>query len=162
MDLSLFELLLSLLATVSAIVTSFYVIWQFRRAQSTITDLIPNLDDYIFQEDGTWQMDERLVKVFEVIGSRMALSMRQSFFQAQGVDAKLKKGLEKKVVGAFVDSKFGGLKAIAHFLGIDTSEIEEYLIENPSALKSLGPMVSQFMPRGANSPGHSDESVGYG
>lgn len=154
MSLSLFELLLSLLATVSAIVTSLYLIRKFNQAQTTLTDLVPSLDDFIFQENGEWQIDERLVKVFDLIGSRMALSMRQSFFQGQGVQAKIKKGFEKALTGDIIESQLPFINLIPG--------AKAYLQKNPSAIQYALPFMQQFMK--GNSPGQSRsrEGVGYG
>lgn len=161
MDLSLFEPILSILLSISAILTTIYAVWQMRRTASSVHDLIPSLDDYIFQEDGEWQMDERLSKIFEVIGSRMALSMRQSLFQGMGVQKKIQKGLQKAVIGDVVDSKLGPLAGLGGILGIN---VKGYLEKNPGAIQYLLPLAQSFMEK--NSPGRnsdlSHEGIGYG
>lgn len=55
------------------------------------------LDQYIFEENGEWQLDARIGKLIDLVGSRIALSLRQSMFQQMGVDAKLQKGVDKAV-----------------------------------------------------------------
>ena len=137
------ELLLTLIGTFSAIGVSLYAIYELKRTQRSLLDLLPSLDDFIFEKDGEWQVDERLVKVFDLVGSRIALSMRQSLFQGMGVEKKIQGGLQKAVIEDVIDGgalgPIGGLADM--FLG---GKVKDYLTKNPSAINYLLPMIQQF------------------
>jgi len=138
----LFELALSIVGLVFSAVVSLYAIREIKRTKDSVMDIIPSLDDYIFQdeESGEWQIDARLGKMFDHVGSRMALSIKQSLFQSAGVDAKLEKGAWKAAVDDIFDSgalgQIGGLADV-----FSNGRLRDYCKKNPSAIKTILPMV---------------------
>lgn len=106
---------------------------------------IPSLDDYIRQENGEWFIEERLGKMLDLLGSRFALSMRQSMFQSMGVDAKLQKGVDKAIgMDMLNGSGIGGLLDL-----IGMSNTKSMLAKNPKTLglilQRVAPMLNQFL-----------------
>ena len=127
-----------------------------RRSISSVSEMLPSLDDFVFEKDGEWQMDARLGKLIDHFGSRIALSIRQSIFQKKGVDAKLVKGFTKALAKDGVQSNpiLAGLEG----LGFNASD---YLLQNPRIIEMIRPFLQNL---GKNSPAstHSDRIGGYG
>jgi hypothetical protein len=142
----LLELLIAVAGLVLTSVVSLVGIREIKRTKEAVFEAIPSLDDYIFQdeESGEWQIDARLGKMFDHVGSRMALSIKQSLFQGMGVQKKIEKGLQSAVIDDVLDSgalgQIGGLADI--FLG---GRVREYLKQNPSAINALVPLLSGAM-----------------
>lgn len=133
---------------------SFYSIREIRRSRALITDNLPSLDDFIFQKDGEWKMDERIVKVFDMLGSRIAQSMRMNLLQGMGADAKNVKAVDKAIGLDFMDSS--GIGGILDLLGMSNTKMQ--LAKNPKTLQlimqRIAPML-QNMKLGQNNPGQS-------
>ena len=136
---------MALAGFVLTLVVSFYAVRQIKQSKDELLGMMPSLDDYVFQdEEGTWQLDQRLGKMFDHVGSRMALSIKQSIFQGMGVSKKIEKGLQNAVIDDVLDSgalgQIGGLADI--FLG---GKVRDYLKRNPSAINYLMPLLSGAM-----------------
>ena len=128
------------------LLVSFYAVRQIKQSKEELLDMMPSLDDYVFQdqESGEWQLDARLGKMFDHVGSRMALSMRQSFFQEKGVSKKIEKGLQSAVIDDVLDS--GALGQIGGLADVVTGgRVRDYLKKNPSAINFLIPMIQGAM-----------------
>jgi len=153
-ELSLLELLLSLFGLICAMGTSLYAIRTMKQAQGKLTEMMPSLDDFVWEEDGKWLMDQRLGKLVDALGSRLALSLRQSIFQGQGVNAKLLKGLGKAVAK---DQIAGNpILSIAEGFGFNAGA---YLQKNPQ----LGTILASLFQGKGNSPGQDSGGLGgYG
>lgn len=104
------------------------------------------LDQYVWQEEnGEWRMDERIGKLIDFVGSRFALSVRQSMFQAMGVDQKLQKGVDKAFALDLMDNT--GIGGILELLGM--RNVKSILARNPKTLTMVleraEPLISKFM-----------------
>ena len=133
------ELILTVASTISLILSSLYAIREIKRAKASI----PSLDDFIEQDGETWMVDERLGKLIDALGSRMALSMRQSFFQQQGVAAKLEKNVKKAFSQDLMDqSGIGGILDLAGF-----SNVKKQLVNNPQTLEQIMRIAGPYLAR---------------
>ena len=133
---------MALAGFVLTLLVSFYAVRQIKQSKEELLGMMPSLDDYVFQdEEGTWQLDQRLGKMFDHVGSRMALSIRQSLFQGQGVQAKIEKGAYGALVDDVFDSgvlgQIGGLADM--FSG---GRFRDYCKKNPSAIRTIIPLLS--------------------
>lgn len=150
----MFESLLSFAVAISSIIVALYAIYQMRGMKSSIHDLIPSLDDWVWEEEGEWKMDARLGKLIDGVGSRLALSMRQSMFQKMGVDAKLQKGVDKAIGLDFMDST--GIGGILDMLGMGNTK--QILARNPKTLQiilqRIAPFIGQLGKGGVPSQGY--------
>ena len=132
-----------------------------RQFRADVHEMLPNLDDFIAKEGDQWMVDERLGKLIDALGSRMALSMRQSFFQSQGVDAKLRKSVDKAFATDLMDgSGIGGILEIA---GLEN--VANILKKNPKTLNMIlqraGPLLQSFTGQKNNSGSKSSGGAGY-
>lgn len=109
------------------------------------------LDQYVFQdESGQWQMDARIGQIVDFVGSRIALSMRQAFYQQMGVNRKLEKHVDQALAGDIMNGS--GIGGILDLLGMhDTKKV---LANNPKTLglilQRVAPLLSQFQQRSAS------------
>ena len=111
----------------------------FKKAES----LVPSLDDYVFQENGEWRIDERLVKITDVIGSRMAQSIKMSFLQGMGANAKIDKGLKTAMTQDLIENKAPWLNTIAGFLGFEPKNTAAYITKHPEQINFLLGLIGQ-------------------
>lgn len=126
---------MTLLSLFVCLGVSSYGIYEMRKARSSI----PSFDQFVWQEGEEWVIDARLGKLIEAVGSRMALSMRQSFFQAQGVEAKLTKNVDKAIGLDIMDTT--GIGGILDLLGMGNTK--NMLAKNP---RTLGLIVQRVAP----------------
>ena len=147
----MFEQILTIVATFGALATSLYAVWQMRKFR----DMMPSFEDVIWEENGEWHVREDISKLIDAFGSRFALSMRQSFFQAQGVDAKLSKNVDKAFSLDLMDSS--GIGGVLDVLGF--SNVKQMLAKNPRTLQMIlsrvAPLLQNFG-QGQTSDGGSD------
>ena len=116
-----------------------------------VEDMIPSIDDFISEENGEWQIDERLVKVIDLAGSRMFQSAKMSAIQGLGAQAKIEKGLQGAFAADIIENKMPILDLIGEFAGIN---VKKYITKHPQAIAQIvqmfGPMMQNF---GKNNPG---------
>ena len=136
---------MALIPSVVSIGFALYGIHEIRNSKRMVQEIVPSLDDYIFQDDaGEWHVEERLAKVFDLVGSRMAQSIRMSFLQGLGAQRKIEKGLKGALAKDIVEKKMPLLNLAGEFLGFNT---QEYLGKHPEAIGQLlqlaGPLLGQ-------------------
>ena len=141
----MFELAISIAGLILTLGMSIYAFREIRRTKDSVMDMIPSLEDYIFQdEEGNWEVDQRIGALVNAVGSRIGTNIKQSFFQGMGVNKKIEKGLQSAVIDDVLDSgalgQIGGLADI--FLG---GKVRDYLKRNPSAINYLMPLLSGAM-----------------
>ena len=161
------ELLLSLLGLILMAGVSFISLREIRRTRSSI----PSLSDFIKKgEDGETIMREDITMVIDAFGSRIAKSLKMSFLQSMGADAKLEKGLEGAIAQDMIENKFPLLELAGDFAGFN---VKKYLVKNPRAIRQLlqlaGPLLKgQNLGDLVGSPSHispsnmKNDGVGYG
>lgn len=120
---------------------SFYSIREIRRSRALITENIPSLDDFVFQEDGEWVMDARLGKLIDALGSRIAQSGKMSILQGLGADAKNVKAVDKAIGMDMMDAS--GIGGILDILGL--SNVKQILIKNPRSMAIVAQRIAPFM-----------------
>lgn len=141
---------------------SFYSIREIKRSRALITENLPSLDDFVFEEDGQWVMDARLGKLIDAFGSRIAQSLKMSLLQGLGAQAKIDKGMKGAMAADIVENKMPILNLIGDFLGFNT---KKYISKHPEALAQLMPLLQNMTSGkgrgvGQSNPGH--DGVGYG
>jgi len=122
--------------------------------------MIPDFNDFIKEENGEWMLEPRIAKIIDVLGSRMAHSLRQAMFQSMGVDAKLGKGVDKAIgLDILNESGIGGLLDL-----VGMSETKKMLARNPKTmgmiLQRVGPLLGQLSLGKNNSGGSSGSQLG--
>lgn len=146
--MTLLSTLLSLSALVCSLIIAVIGIREMRQARRSI----PSFDDYIWQENGEWRIDERIGKMLDYVGSRFALSTRQALFQQMGVDAKLQKHVDKAISLDFMDTS--GIGGILDLLGMGNTK--QILAKNPRTLgiilQRVAPFLGQWMKNQHGSP----------
>ena len=102
-------------------------------------EFIPDLDSIVtVNEDGTCNMDARLIAVIDAVGSRLFQSAKMSMLQGLSVDAKLEKGLKGAIAQDIIEEKFPLLDAGAGILKDFTGyNVKKYITKNPEALMQL-------------------------
>jgi hypothetical protein len=156
--LTLFQEILTAISLV-IMITLFYLSFrEMRRAQNRI----PSLDKFVQFERGengetTVVMDERLVAVFKAFGSNVAQSLKMSFLQGLGAQAKVEKGLQSAIAQDIVEEKMPLLNLVGDFLGFNT---KQYIAKHPAAIGQIAqlaaPLLGQFTGQNQrnNSPGN--------
>lgn len=123
--------ILSFVGLITALITALVIFRQFKQAQA----MIPSFDDLFEEgEDGQLLVDERLSKVIDAFGSRMAKSLKMSFLQGLGAEAKISKGLKGAVAQDIVDNKFPLFNLIGDAMGFNT---KQYVAKHPEAIGQL-------------------------
>ena len=79
-------------------------------------------------------MREDLAMVVDAFGSRMAKSIRMSFLQGLGANAKIEKGLKGALATDIVENKMPLLNLASDVLGFNT---KQYISKHPEALGQL-------------------------
>ena len=102
-------------------------------------NLIPDLDSFVtFNEDGSVNMDPRIVAVIDGVGSRMFQSAKMSMLGGLSGDARLEKGLKSAITQDIIEEKFPLLDAGAGILKEFTGfNVKKYITKNPEALMQL-------------------------
>ncbi len=102
-------------------------------------ELIPELDSFItFNEDGSVNMDQRIVAFIDAVGSRIFQSAKMSMLQGLSVNAKLDKGLKRAIGQDIIEEKMPLLNAGAGILKDFTGyNVKKYIVDNPDALMQL-------------------------
>ena len=133
--MAIFETLLALASLLIVVFISFLSLRKMNRFEN----LIPDLDSFVsFNEDGTVNMDQRIVAVIDGIGSRLFKSAKMSMLQGLSVDAKLEKGLKSAISQDIIEEKFPLLDAGAGILNDFTGyNVKKYITKNPEALMQL-------------------------
>jgi len=137
-----FEAILTSLATICAIIVPLYAVWQMKKMQNRI----PSFDDFITKDsEGEIIVDERIVTIFKLLGSNIAQSIKMSFLQGLGANAKIEKGLQGAMALDVVENKMPVINLIGDFLGFNT---KQYISKNPQAigqiLRMAGPLLKNF------------------
>ena len=139
----MFELLLSLFALICAISTSLYAIREMKVSRALITEKMPHLEDYIQKgKDGTITMREDIAMVIDAFGSRIAKSLKMSFLQGLGAQAKIDNGLKGAMMEGVVQNQMPILGLLGDIFGIP---VEKYLRKHPEAIMQLAPMGAKLM-----------------
>ena len=118
-----------------------------------------NLKNLIGKDDeGNIVVDERIVHVVDLLGSRLMQSFKMSALQGLSVNSKLEKGLKGAFAKDIVDQKLPILNLLGDFMGYN---VKQYVAKNPDALMQLLSMpqvqgfLGKFMGGGAaNNPGN--------
>jgi len=114
---------------------SIYSFREIRRSRALITDSIPSLSDYIQKgENDEIIMREDLAMVIDGFGSRIAKSLKMSFLQGLGANAKIEKGLKGAMAQDIVENKMPLLNLAGDILGFNT---KQYIAKHPDALGQL-------------------------
>jgi len=130
---------------------SFYSLREIKRSRALITDSLPSLEDYVHRgEDGEINIREDLAMLIDAFGSRMAKSLKMSFLQGLGAQAKIDKGIKGAMAMDVVENKMPILNLIGDVLGFNT---KKYISQHPEALAQLIPYVQGLMQN--NSPGQT-------
>lgn len=142
--LALIELLLSLLALITTLGFGLVYYREMKRSKVEILELVPAMEDFVWQQDGEWKMDERLVKVFDMLGSRIAQSGKMALMQQMGADAKNVKAVDKAIGADMMDAS--GIGGILDVLGL--SNVKRQLIKNPKTMaivaQRIAPMIQNM------------------
>ena len=162
MNLRVIEALLSLLGLLIPSAVSLFILYKVNKAQRSVEEMIPSLDDFIeIGEDGTVNMDERLVKLIDGFGSRIAQSLRMSFLQGLGANAKIEKGLQGAMTADIIDKKMPIVNLIGDIFGIETTK---YITKHPNAIGQLvsmaGPMLPKFLQGMMKNNGQPEQVTG--
>jgi len=92
------------------------------------------LDETIIRED--------IVSLIDAFGSRMAKSLKMSFLQGLGANAKIEKGLKSAMAQDIIEEKMPLLNLAGDILGFNT---KQYISKHPDALGQLiqlaGPLL---------------------
>jgi len=129
-----------------------------------VSNRIPEIDDLfqVVEEDGkrVVHMDERIVLAIDTFGSRMAQSLRMSFLQGLGADAKLEKGLEGAMALDIVENKMPLLNLAGDIFGFNT---KKYIAKNPRALGQLLKLAAPYLQNfNLGSMGNNDQTMQKG
>lgn len=145
--MTLFEAILTALTSFFAISMTLYAVWQMKRTKQEVMEIIPDFDNFfkIEEVDGKRQiaMDERIVMFIDAFGTRVAQSLKMSFLQGMGVDAKLSKGLKTAMTQDILEEKMPLLN-----LGLDVAgdmtgyNVKKYITKNPEAIGQLFSMIA--------------------
>ena len=102
-------------------------------------NLIPDLDSFVtFNEDGSVNMDPRIVAVIDGVGSRMFQSAKMSMLGGLSGDARLEKGLKGAIAQDIIEEKFPLLDAATGILKDFTGyNVKKYITKNPEAAMQL-------------------------
>ena len=133
--MAVFETLLALASILIVVFISFLSLRKMNRFE----ELIPELDSFVtFNEDGSVNMDPRIVAVIDGIGSRMFQSAKMSMLGGLSGDARLEKGLKSAITQDIIEEKFPLLDAGAGLLNEFTGfNVKKYITKNPEALMQL-------------------------
>lgn len=139
--------MLTALTSLFAISVTLYAVWQMKRTKQEVMDSIPDFDNLfkIEEVDGRRQiaMDERIVMFIDAFGSRVAQSLKMSFLQGLGADAKLSKGLKTAMTQDILDEKVPllnlGLEIAGDVVGYN---VKRYVTKNPEAIGQLISLVA--------------------
>lgn len=131
---------------------SFYSIREIRRGRALLTDSLPSLTDYVQQgEGGETIIREDLAMLIDAFGSRIAKSLKMSFLQGLGAQAKIDKGLKGAMASDVIENKMPIINLIGDVLGFNT---KQYISKHPEALGQLaqiaGPYIGQLTGQGNN------------
>lgn len=131
---------------------SFYSIREIRRSRALITESLPSLDDFVFEENGQWVMDARLGKLIDAFGSRIATSLKMSLLQGLGAQSKITKGVKGAMAADIIENKMPILNLVGDVLGFNT---KQYISKHPEAIAQLMPYLQRFIPNQnpQNNPG---------
>jgi len=122
---------------------SFYSLREIKRSRALITENIPSLSDYVQKrEDGEIIIREDLATLIDAFGSRMAKSLKMSFLQGLGANAKIEKGMKGAMAQDIIENKMPLLNLAGDILGFNT---KQYISKHPEALGQLiqlaGPLL---------------------
>ena len=145
------EQLVTAISTFLSLLIALYALLQVKRARASI----PSLDDFVWKEGEEWRCDERIGKLVEFFGSKMAHSLRQSMFQQMGVDQKLSKHVDRALSLDLLDNS--GIGGILDLLGMGNTK--KILANNPKTLglilQRVSPLLGKYLQ--GNSPGQSGQ-----
>jgi hypothetical protein len=145
------EALLSLLGLLIATGVSLYAIREMKQARASI----PSLSDFIKKgEDGETIIREDVMSVIDAFGSRMAQSLKMSFLQGLGAQAKIEKGLKGAMAQDIIENKLPLLDLAGDILGFNT---KQYITKHPEALGQIIQLAGPLLQGGglSNLMGHS-------
>ena len=127
-----------ILATLSLLIVIFISFLSLRK-MNRFEKMIPELDSFVtFNEDGSVNMDPRIVAVIDGVGSRIAQSAKMSMLGGLSGDARLEKGLKGAITQDIIEEKFPLLDAGAGVLADITGyNVKKYITKNPEALMQL-------------------------
>lgn len=142
---------------------SFYSIREIRRSRALITDSLPSLSDYVKKgEEDEIIIREDLAVLIDAFGSRIAKSLKMSFLQGLGANAKIEKGLKGAMASDIIDNKMPIINLIGEVMGFNT---KQYISKHPEAIGQLmqmaGPLLPGFMKGQQNNP-QDNGGTGYG
>jgi len=93
-------------------------------------------------EDGEINMREDLALLIDAFGSRIAKSLKMSFLQGLGAQAKIEKGLKGAMAQDIIENKMPLLNLAGDILGFNT---KQYIAKHPDALGQIiqlaGPLL---------------------
>jgi len=157
------EALLSLLGLLIATSVSIYAIREMRHARA----LIPSLDTFVKKDEaGHVVIREDLASLIDAFGSRIAKSLKMSFLQGLGAEAKIEKGLKSAITQDVLDNKAPLLGMALDMVGINT---KQYISKHPEAIGQLAQIAAPYMKnlnleklmgQGHNSPSHVSSKGG--
>ena len=139
--MTLFGEILAVLSLLIVVIVSFLSL----RNMNKYNERFDNLSNLIGKDDeGNIVVDERIVKVIDLVGSRLFQSGKMSMLQGLSVDSKLQKGLKGALAQDIVEEKLPLLQAAGDFLGFNT---KAYIKKNPDAFFQLVqiPAVQKFL-----------------
>lgn len=121
---------------------------------------IPEIDDYItVHEDGTVEMDKRLMGILQAVGQTLFQSAKFSMMQGLSAQKKLDTGLKSAFAKDIVDNKMPALNLLGDVIGYN---VKAYVAKNPDAFFQIlqQPAVQQII--GQFISGQGQQSNGSG
>ena len=136
--MALFGEILAVLSLVIVTIVSFLSLRNMNRYNSTFD----NLKNLIGKDqEGNIVVDERIVHVVDLLGSRLFQSAKMSALQGLSVDSKTEKGLLGALGLDIVEDKLPLLEAAGDYLGFNT---KAYIKKNPKAIFQLIGLAKKY------------------
>ena len=152
--MALFGNILAVLSLIIVLTVSYFSLRNMNKYNRTF-DGLKNLIGK--DEEGNIVVDERIVHVVDLLGSRLFQSAKMSALQGLSVDSKLEKGLKGAFAKDIIDQKLPILNLLGDFMGVN---VKQYVAKNPDALMQLLAMpqvqgfLGKFMGGQPNNPGN--------
>ncbi|MCK5611801.1 hypothetical protein KAR91_58570 [Candidatus Pacearchaeota archaeon] len=144
-ELNDITLIVALFAICIDIIGALYLVKITRKSPDWITEIVDKfkdgsiMDGLVSQsEDGELTIREDVSKVIDAFGSRVAQSLKMSFLQGLGANAKIESGLKGAIAEDVIDNQMPILNLVGDFAGIN---VKKYISKHPDAVGQLLGMI---------------------